>query len=68
MKVKKNLKKVKKKKNLQLKNIFINLEKWLNSYYDPKRAEELIEKGINIKEYIPKQFIDKDKRKSQNQE
>ena len=45
------------------KNYIYNLEKWLNSYYDPKRAEELIEKGINIKEYIPKQFIDKDKRK-----
>ena len=45
------------------KNYIYNLEKWLNSYYDPKRAEELIEKGINIKEYIPKQFIDKDKRR-----
>ena len=44
------------------KTYIYNLEKWLNSYYDPKKAEELIEKGIKINEYIPKKFIDKIKR------
>ncbi len=44
------------------KTYIYTLEKWLNSYYDPKKAEELKEKGIKIDEYIPKRFIDKIKR------
>ncbi len=44
------------------KTYIYTLEKWLNSYYDSKKAEELKEKGIKTNEYIPKIFIDKIKR------
>lgn len=41
------------------------LDKWCKSYYDPKRAQELIEeKNINVKDYEPKKNIDKEKRQN----
>ena len=45
-------------------NYLDDLYKWCNSYYDKKRAEELIsEKNINTKDYVKPLFIDKRKRK-----
>lgn len=40
------------------------LEKWCKSYYDPKRARELIEEqNIDVKEYQPKKEVDKKRRR-----
>ena len=45
-------------------NYLDDLYKWCNSYYDKKRAEELIsDKNINTKDYVKPLFIDKRKRK-----
>ena len=41
------------------------LRKWCHSYYDPKKAEALIEeRNINVKEFEPVRKIDKQKRKN----
>ena len=41
-----------------------DIYKWCHSYYDPKKARELIdEKGIDVKEYKPPRKIDKRRRK-----
>ena len=46
------------------KNYLDDLFKWCNSYYDKKRAEELIsEKNINVKDYVKPLVLDKRKRK-----
>ena len=41
------------------------LRKWCHSFYDPKKAEALIEeRNINVKEFEPVRKIDKQKRKN----
>ena len=46
------------------KTFLDDLYKWCYSYYDPKRAEELIEKGIDTKDYVKPREIDKIRRKN----
>ena len=42
-----------------------DIRKWCHSYYDPKRAEAIIEeRNLNLKEYVPPRKIDKAKRKN----
>ena len=42
-----------------------DLRKWCHSYYDPKKAEALIEdRNINVKEFQPVRKIDKQRRKN----
>ena len=42
-----------------------DVRKWCRSYYDPKKAQTIIEEGnINVKEYEPPRKIDKDRRKN----
>ena len=54
-------KKVKPKRLTYIDDIY----KWCHSYYDPKRAHELIEeKNIEIKDYQPPKQIDKIRRKN----
>ena len=46
------------------KNYLDDLYKWCHSYYDPKRAKELIEnQEIDVKEYQPKREIDTRRRR-----
>ena len=46
------------------KTFLDDLYKWCYRYYDPKRAEELIEKGIDTKDYVKPREIDKIRRKN----
>ena len=46
------------------KTFLDDLYKWCYSYYDPKRAEELIERGIDTKDYVKPRVIDKIRRKN----
>ena len=53
--------KVKPKKRTFLADIY----KWCYSFYDPKKAETLIEeKNINVKDYVKPLFLDKQRRKN----
>ena len=40
------------------KTFLDDLYKWCYSYYDPKRAEELIERGVDTKDYVKPRVID----------
>ena len=46
------------------KTFLDDLYKWCYSYYDPKRAEELIERGVDTKDYVKPRVIDKIRRKN----
>ncbi len=46
------------------KTFLDDLYKWCYSYYDPQRAEELIEKGVDTKDYVKPREIDKIRRKN----
>ena len=46
------------------KTFLDDLYKWCYSYYDPQRAEDLIEKGVDTKDYVKPRVIDKIRRKN----
>ena len=46
------------------KTFLDDLYKWCYSYYDPQRAEELIERGVETKDYVKPRVIDKIRRKN----
>ena len=46
------------------KTFLDDLYKWCYSYYDPQRAEELIERGVDTKDYVKPRVIDKIRRKN----
>ena len=46
------------------KTFLDDLYKWCYSYYDPQRAEDLIERGVDTKDYVKPRVIDKIRRKN----